>query len=126
DAEFVDALRREARVEGARGDVEGDREVAGLRGLPDRVPVPVAEDRLAVRLRLAGEEHALVAELRAALDLLHRRGDVPERRGEDRGEAARGGRDPLDQGVVVGLHAGGDPLAGLGPEEGLAAEAADG
>ena len=89
------------------------------------IPVRIADERHAEVLGRAGEQDRAMPDLAAAVDLGHGGVDVPEGRRHHRNEAARIGRDPLDQPVVVGAHAGEHELGIVQPEEGLAAEASD-
>ena len=85
----------------------------------------IAQQRLAVVLRLAGEEDALVAHRGAAAHFFRRGVDVPERNRGDRQQTARVGRRPLSLPVIVNLHAGQHQLRIVQLQELLRAEAAD-
>ena len=85
----------------------------------------IAQQRLTVVLRLAGEENAFVAHRGAAAHFLHRGVDVPERNRGDRQQAARIGGRPLGLPIVVDLHAGEHQLRIVQLQELLRAEAAN-
>ena len=115
----------ERRCHLAAADVEVDRQARLLRDRPQRVPVRLAEERQPEAVRLAGEEDPAVAGVDVALDLLDRFVDVPERHGHDREQAARVGRRPVAQEVVVRAHAHELELVVGDPQEPLAAEPGD-
>ncbi len=111
--------------EAAAADVETDRHSGFLGRRPDRIPVPVAQHRRAVILRLIAEDHRLVAARGTALDLAHRGGEIPERRRHDRNQAPRVCAAPFEQEVVVGAHALEHQLRVAEAQEAAGAEAAD-
>jgi hypothetical protein len=84
----------------------------------------VVERRLPPNLGLVAREDGLVPEGRAALDLVHPGIDIPEGARHHGDEALRIGAAPLDQEVVVGLHALEHELGIPDLEEGLGPEAA--
>jgi hypothetical protein len=110
-------------AEVAAAHVEADRQLGRLGRCPDRIPVRVAQRRLAVVLRLVAEEQG-GSRGGAALDLAHRRGHVPERRRHHGHEPARIGAGPLEQPVVVGAHAGEHELRVADAQEAARPEAA--
>ena len=120
----ADLVLAQAAVHVARADVEADRLVQFARHFPQRVPVRVAQQRLSERLRLAGEQNALVAHGVAAPDLGDRGLDVPERRRGDRQQAARVRGRPLGLPVVIDFHAGQLQVLVVHTQEFLIAEAA--
>jgi hypothetical protein len=92
---------------------------------PVGVPVLVSQQRLTVVLGLVAHQDRLVAEVRAALDLLDGSLDVPERHGRHTLQSVGVRRAPLDEEVVVAPHAVEDELRVSHLAEGARAKATD-
>ena len=104
--------------------MEVDAQAQILGRVPHGVPVRVGQHRrIAEEVRLLREQHALVAELEAAIDLRDRLVHVPEGDGHDRQQPLRIDGGPLVQEVVVGADAGEHELGVLKLEEVLIPEA---
>ncbi len=82
--------------------VEIDRPALVLRGIEDRRPVLVGDAGQPHLVRLGDEQDAVVAQLRAALNLLDRLLHIPEWQRGQQHEPLRIGARELDQVIVVG------------------------
>ena len=118
-----DALGRIGVIEGPGPDMKTHRKITRTRGRPDRIPMAAAQDGKVMGLRLPRKEDTLVPHLGAAFDLDHRGLDIPERGREDRNEPPRVWRNPIDQEVVVGPHAGQHELRIIEAQKSLAPKA---
>jgi len=105
--------------------MKADGQIAVDRDIPQRFPIRVAEQRLAVVLRLAGEENSLVAFFRAAAHFFHRGIDIPERDRGDGQQAARICRRPLGLPIIVDADASQHQLRIVELQKLLRTEAAD-
>ena len=125
DAVRGDPLHREVLGEVAAADVEADRQpgVGGHR--PQRIPMPVTQQRETELLGFAREQDAPMPARRAPFDLGDRGLEVPVGDRHDRDEALRRRLDPVEEPVVVGADARELELGVGERQERLAPEAAD-
>lgn len=115
----------EAVGEVTAADVEGDGEAGVDGGVPDGVPVVVAQEGLSVGLGVAGEEDAAVSHCGGAFDFFGGGVDVPEGDGGVGDEAFGGFGDPVGLEVVPGLDAFQHEVGFFELEEALGAKAGD-